>query len=310
MLEELDYDILHLHGPHLLSDIYFAIDRFLGISYFKRYCAWLDVKKPVVTTFHSPIVGTKFTSGGEEKTAWMWREKVTWDKYVRTACARSDAIICVERHMVDLLEKVSGGTPVHYVSSAIERDLFRPVDQEEARRQVSDRFPAFSEGKRILLYVGRLTLDRGAGWLDTIAESLPDDVLIVVVGSGKIVPKSKNVRYLGFVEDEVLPLVINASDFVFAPVIFESTSRIGMEAMSCGKPLIMRGRDMDRHPMEDGRNCFVIDTASDLADVLGELESSNTYGRISRNALETSKVFDVKTLAGRVDGIYESVCRK
>ena len=306
ILKELEFDLLHLRGPYLSSDLNYYLDCLLGRTFFKKYCAWKDSAKTIVSTFHALLSSTKFTSEDEEKSFWLHNERGSWDEFVKFVCSRSEEIICVDHYMIEPLERASGGKTVHYIPSGIDQSVFYPVDQEEARRQVSDRFPAFSEGKRILLVVGRLGQDRGISFLESLADILPDGILIVVVGSGKTVPRSNNIRYLGPVDNSLMPLLFNASDFVFNPVIVEGTSRTGMEAMSCGKPLIMRGRSLDRYPIEDGKNGFVIDDVSEAAGVLDDLESSNTYGRISKNALETSKVFDVRMLSEKVDRIYLS----
>ena len=306
MIMNMRYDVLHLHVPHVFNDLYYMLNRYLPGQSLVRRTAWRDVDRPVVATFHNPLPETKFLT--EADAVWARGERRLCAGFVRDICRKSEAVMCVEGHTPDILRRYAGGTPVHSIPSGIDLEMFRPVPRDGARARVRDRYPVFDGKRRVLLYLGRLDPEKGVGYLAEASMHLPPDMVMAVAGTGTMDPRSDRIVRLGFVPDEILPLVISASDFVISPALCESTTRVTMQGMACGVPVIMLGRHLDRRPVFDGRNAIFIDNVSEIGDAVDRLESPDAYGSIRDGGLETSRLFDIRECARRVDDIYEDVC--
>ena len=110
----------------------------------------------------------------------------------------------------------------------------------------AERFP----GKRIILSVGRLALQKGYHYLINAVSLLVeerDDLMFVILGEGKLYGKlfayarKKGVSHLihfeGFVEN-VAPYLKGCDIFVL-PSLYEGMPNAAMEAMAHGKPVIL-----------------------------------------------------------------------
>jgi glycosyltransferase involved in cell wall biosynthesis len=108
------------------------------------------------------------------------------------------------------------------------------------------RFP----GKRIILSVGRLAIQKGYFYLIDAIELLKrdhDDFMFVVLGEGKLYNKliyyarkkgvEDMIHFEGFVEN-VVPYLKGCDLFVL-PSLYEGMSNAAMEAMAYGKPVIL-----------------------------------------------------------------------
>jgi glycosyltransferase involved in cell wall biosynthesis len=307
-LNDLEFDLLHLRGPYLSSDLQYFLDCFFGISFFKNFSIWKSQKKPIISTFHALLSATKFVTKQEEKDFWFYNEKKSWEKYEKFICSQSNEIICVDHYHIEKLKKLSNGKPIHFIPSGVDLNIFYPVEKSLAKKELPKDLQNLFEFNHILLVIGRLSVDRGLIFLEKLSEKLPNNIKIIVLGSGKMIPKSKKIRFLGSIENSLLPFFINASDIIFQPLIAEGISRVSLESLACGKPVIMRGSKMDRYPLVNGKNGYVVDSIEEAKNIINELlNSSNLYKSISKNALKTSAKFDVKELSKKIDSIYLSI---
>jgi len=115
--------------------------------------------------------------------------------------------------------------------SGINSDLFRPMFKKHMRKRFT------------LCCATRLVRGKGLEYLIEAVKNL--DVHVIILGEGekmyieKLKKKAqKNVSFLGKVEHEKVPRYLNSSDALVLPSLSEGLSRIVLEAMSCGKPVI------------------------------------------------------------------------
>ena len=66
------------------------------------------------------------------------------------------------------------------------------------------------------------------------------------------------------------------------------------------------GKNLDRFPLENEKNGFVVNSVSEAIKIIGRLHDSNSfYEQISKNAALISKDFSVQSLAPKLDEVYE-----
>ena len=152
---------------------------------------------------------------------------------------RADRVIAVSRHLKGQLVQLYHADPdkVRVVYNAV-----RP----------SDRLRAVADGRKIVLYLGRLAAMKG---VDTIlraaARVLPmaPDTLFVVAGEGPEFPKlltlaahlglSDRVLFLGRVTDEERATLLASASVFVLPSVVEPFGIAALEAMAAGVPAIV-----------------------------------------------------------------------
>ena len=168
-------------------------------------------------------------------------------------------------------------------------------------------------------YVGRL--DKGKG-VDTLihaihASKLPIKCKIAGTGSAhdsmlKLITQLKltdQISVLGSCEQDNLgDLYRNLDFFVFPSALEESLGLVGLEARSCGTPVIgslKGGMAEDIEPDVNGL-AFAPGNAESLASAMKEAltMSSQAYADMSSNAHQTSKAYDARHCAERLVQVF------
>jgi len=93
--------------------------------------------------------------------------------------------------------------------------------------------------KNMILYIGRLIERKGIRELLAAADKLKEHDFYFA-GKGHLSKKiiHNNTKYLGFVEDEEIPVLYNKATICVLPSYFEGLPLVGIEAMACGCSII------------------------------------------------------------------------
>ena len=186
-------------------------------------------------------------------------------------------------------------------SAGIDLSIFKP--KPKLRNKKED----FNIG-----YVGRI--DEGKGWeiviqaLKILNQRLNRSIKLTIVGGGKQLEKlfemiqnnqlDSYVQYEGQVKQIDLPQIYNHFDVFVFPTYRagESLGLVGLEAMSCGIPVIASNMGGPGDYIKDGYNGFKFEpkNINHLVDTLFKFIElpNNCKLNLSEGALETSKEFD------------------
>jgi D-inositol-3-phosphate glycosyltransferase len=164
--------------------------------------------------------------------------------------AGADRIIAATEHEKSLLVHLYNAEParISVVPLGVDMDRFRPIDKDEARRQLG------FEDAKIILFVGRIEPLKGVDILINAAAMLESDVecSVLIVG-GDEASKARvaelqglasdlgighRVAFVGAVDHDKLPLFYNAADVCVVPSHYESFGLVAVEAMACGVPVV------------------------------------------------------------------------
>jgi len=148
-------------------------------------------------------------------------------------------------------------------------NLFRPIDQEKARRRLN------LNGEDVLLFVGRIVPIKG---LDHLLMALPyleakRPVKLLVIGGddrssafrGELRNLTRelgindHVTFLGFVNHEELPLFYSAADVCVIPSYHESFGLVALESLACGTPVIATKVGVMESVIRSGHTGYVVD---------------------------------------------------
>ncbi len=196
-------------------------------------------------------------------------------------------------------------------------------------------------GRPSVVFVGRITRQKGLPYLLRAAERLPDDVQVVLCAGAPDTPEimaevSGLVDRLGQVRDgvvwieQMLPRaalcqVLSAATAFVCPSVYEPLGIVNLEAMACEAAVVgtatggipevvddgVTGRLVPIEQVQDGTGtpvdaeAFVADLAAVLTEVVGDPALAREMGRAGRRRAEEH--FSWESIAERTVALYGSV---
>lgn len=123
------------------------------------------------------------------------------------------------------------------------------------------------EGKKVLLYVGRLAKEKNVYFLLEVMKKMEKNVVLLMVGGGpekeKLEEKAReeglNIIFTGYVPREELVDYYHAADvFVFSSLT-ETQGLVVLESLSAGTPVVAIARKGIKNVLENGKGALLID---------------------------------------------------
>lgn len=144
-----------------------------------------------------------------------------------------------QQHYTQLAEKIK------VIPVGIDLSKFRLLDRDELRQKYG-----FKTHDKIVVYVGRLAKEKNLDFLlncfALIEDSCPPAKL-VIVGDGiereklELLAQSlklKSVKFIGVLEPDNIPEILNCADVLALCSLFEGSPTIVKEALACGVPVV------------------------------------------------------------------------
>ncbi len=300
-LRSLDVDIVHAQTPFVMG--------FSGLLAAKlgRY--------PLVGSYHT-MISSKSLSSYYPKNPTLKRFYSTYIwKYTKFFYRRCDVTIAPSRAIDGLLRK-HGISDTALVPNSIDTRRFRPEVRGGAMR---DRL-GVRDGERVVLYLGRVSREKKIEVLLRAAKSLRakrNDLVFVVGGTGPAVEHyqrmarrlgiADRVRFLGFVDDKVLPNLYAASDLLCLPSTFETQGIVSLEAMAVGKPVVAADYLALREVIENGKNGERFEAGNHIGCARKIEKVLNNCEAYRKQAVKTAEEFSVEKVTGRLLKVYDSV---
>lgn len=158
--------------------------------------------------------------------------------------------------------------------------------------------PPDPNAPRYLLYVGRLSPEKGTGVMLDAWRQLPD-IPLKIIGDGPLMPQAQaalaenptlQIELLGRrTPDEVNALMRNAAALVFPSECYETFGMVAVEAFAVGTPVIASGHGAPAELITHGHDGlhFTPGDASALAAQVRALWGSATYAEMRHAARQT-----------------------
>jgi glycosyltransferase involved in cell wall biosynthesis len=206
---------------------------------------------------------------------------------------------------------------VNVIPNAIDTQRFNPSISGDAVREKYDLV-----NENVVLYVGRLVHHKGLEQFIISAENTPENTKYLIVGEG---PLKKDLEDLiidrklgekvilaGRIPNETLPEYYAACDVFVLPSVsrLEAFGVVALEAMGCGKPVIVSDMPGVRELITDGKEGFIAKPLSsdDLADKIQRIVDNKDMAR--RMSIEVRKKvetkFSWKNIVNQVEAVYAS----
>lgn len=267
--------------------------------------------------------------GGYRLSSWMERD----------AYENADRIIAVSNGMRrDILRCYPqlDENKVVTIYNGIDTELWHPVDDPDTVRALGVDSDATT-----VIFVGRITRQKGLPYLLRAVRELPADVQIVLcAGAPDTAEIEREVRDLvstlqaereavhwisEHLPREQIMALLTAADVFVCPSIYEPLGIVNLEAMSCGTAVVgsgtggipevvqdgVTGRIVPIEQVEDGTGTpidpdkYVADLAATLNEVLADPDTARKYGAAGRERVE--REFTWAQIAEQTIALYQQV---
>ncbi len=201
---------------------------------------------------------------------------------------------------------------------------FVPQDKEKVaayRAQLDARFPSLA-GKRILLFAGRITVEKDVKFLIPVLRRLRnyrDDVALLFAGDGpaRVQVEAAAKRwgletacfFMGYVGRAELPLIYAASDVFVFPSKTETQGLCTLEAMGTGLPVVAIGEMGTLDVMRGDHGGFMVgdDKREFTQAVLSLLADEKLHARKSAEAVAWARQYRIEATTERLARLYKIV---
>lgn len=232
----------------------------------------------------------------------------------------ADAIYAVSNHTRKWLLKVFGrrlGRKTRIITSGVDLRVYKttsPIKIIDKKYKIED--------KKIVLFVGRLSKEKGLEYLIRAAKKIKAEIFILGGGSYKLalmqyvkLVGAKNVHFLGYIDpsyiEELREFYRRASVVVLPSVVDESLGLVILEAMACGTPAVATKKGGIPMVIKDGYNGFLIRARSSKAiwEAINKILNDDALReKMAQNARKTvEERFDWNVIVPKVEEVYRKV---
>jgi glycosyltransferase involved in cell wall biosynthesis len=282
-------DLVHLVNPASLGWVGLRHARALGV--------------PIVASYQTDIPGyaVRYGLGLLQDPLWA---------YFRWIHNQADLNLCPSCFTQAQME-AQGFQRVEVWGRGVDTERFNPVHYSEPwRLRLSGGCPELP----LLLYVGRLAVEKRVDWLHPMLISLPE-VRLGIVGDG---PQRAALEdtfahtptvFTGYLHGQALAHAYASADLFVFPSANETLGNVVLEAMASGLPVIApRSGGLVDHVV-DGENGFLFepDDVEDMAARIRNLISDPVYARQLGAAARAYA--ELQTWEADLDGLLEQYAR-
>jgi starch synthase len=257
----------------------------------------------------------------------------------RTAFEAADAVIAVSAGMrADILRSYPAIDPerVRVVHNGIDPVRWQRIEDPDTARTLG-----LDPDRPSIVFVGRITRQKGLPYLLRAVAELPPEVQLVLCAGAPDTPEilaevTAGVRALQqqrsgvvwidrMLQQRELATLLSAATAFVCPSIYEPLGIVNLEAMACGAPVVgtatggipevvadgITGRLVPIEQLDDGTGTpvdpdrFVADLAAALAETVVDPVTARLMGEAGRRRIEAE--FSWTTIAARTRAVYDEV---
>lgn len=131
--------------------------------------------------------------------------------------------------------------------------------------------------KKFFVYIGRMKTSKGCDALmeyftKFLTESNADVMLVFIGENVQHYKESKNMKFLGFVEENVKNYYLQKAEALIIPSLFESLSLVTLEAMQLGTPVIANRKcEVLKNHIEESSAGYLFENYQEFKEVVNKV---------------------------------------
>ena len=211
---------------------------------------------------------------------------------------------------------------IEVIYNGVDLERFNPQTRESYRLRVRERLN-IGDQEIVILFVSRNYKRKGLEFLIKSLSLLGEKahtIKLVVAGKGNPKPfkrlalthgLSDNLIFAG--EEKIIEKYYGASDLLVLPTLYDPFSNVCLEALACGLPVITTKSNGAAEIIEDGKNGYIIEDASnteEIAERISLLLSGNLREEMGKNAAISAKKYTLAANAQNTIALYKKVFSK
>ena len=223
--------------------------------------------------------------------------------YEKDALKWADAITVISKEAYDYYTKL--GFKVSLVPNAIDISSLPPLKERLYEKQI--------------IFAGRLSKEKGILNLLEIAKKLPQDIHLLILGSGPEEDAVKdatklqsNIHYLGYQPKERTIPLIRGSDVLVQPSLVEGLSSTILEAMVCKTPIIATKTGGNVEILVHNKSAILMEPDSHqkiLDEILDLITNKQRAEQLREKAFSQVQKYDWSHVGNLYLNIYESLLK-
>ena len=238
-------------------------------------------------------------------------------KWVLLAYNRAEVVTAQSRAAAALIQAQGLRPPVFPVSCGIDLKRFHPdpsVDRTACRLR-----HGLDPNRTIFLFVGRVDAEKRVDVMLRALKLLPrGDIQLAVAGQGaaaknfealaKSLELDDRVRFTGFIPNEELHVLLNSVDIFTMPSAAELLSIASLEAMACGRPMLLADAVALPELVTPGVNGYLFKPgdAADAAHHMGVLaDQPERWAEMGRASAERAQEHSLEKTISRYETLYQ-----
>jgi glycosyltransferase involved in cell wall biosynthesis len=232
-------------------------------------------------------------------------------RYLRWFYSQADLVLCPSEYTKGVLEGYPVEAPIKPVTNGV--DVEALAGFEAFREEYRDRFDLSG---MVVFAVGNVFERKGLTTFCELAQETDHD--FAWFGPYDSGPQASsavrtwtsdppdNVTFTGWVDD--IRGAYGAGDVYLFPTKAENQGIAVLEAMACGKAVVLRDLPVFREFYTDGEDCLLCSGFSEFRDALQLLaENPDVRARLGANARETAREHSIERVAEELAGAYNAV---
>ena len=222
------------------------------------------------------------------------------NRYEQNALKWSDAITTGSKEAFNYYSKFQSN--VFFVPNAI--------DIDSLPSQIDKRFD------KQIIFVGRLSKEKGIHTVIESAKNLPKDIDLIIVGNGpeenfvlESIKNHKNIHYLGYQSKEKTIPLIRGSKLLIQPSLAEGISATLLESMACNTPIITTkvGGNIELFNNDTGILIEPENPKELLNEIISIIDNKERLEKISKLAFSEVQNYDWSQIGKKYLDLYKEL---